>query len=474
MEKILDVTKKYFEEEIEFTKEQLDLLKNVAKSDDSTNQLVSWLNDAIDNNEERTIEKYFSEAMDAYEYQLSIKETDSFVKDLKRLNPDVDIKLSDNYNSIDISKPIDELNIPDGFYVDENNFLTNKKNTALSVCVALKLNEKNIENKKEENENMREELNVEEDFLEENNNNKKSKKIRKPKFRIFKKTKAMASNVYNFFKNKFVSSNDSLEEELILDNDSDMEELHNDVTKNNEEETEENKDEKSEQVSKDNNKKEESEQVSKDNNKKEESLNKKIMESENTKTTEENKNEKSEQSRNIKQETLDSLAEKYKMLGYEIESRKEKASLYFNEHEDEIKNCSKKQLEKYASKLAKIKEIENEYSILGTKIEARRKFEALKIDQLFNEKYEKRDNYMAESLNNFYDLNQELELRKEKASLYFAKHEQQIKDGSKKQLEKYASKLARIKEIENELSVANTKYNSLRKDKEKSYNMLFR
>ena len=49
--------------------------------------------------------------MDAYEDQLSINESKEFVEQLKKLNPDVDIKLSDDYNSIDISKSINELKI---------------------------------------------------------------------------------------------------------------------------------------------------------------------------------------------------------------------------------------------------------------------------------------------------------------------------------------------------------------------------
>ena len=75
-------------------------------------------------------------------------------QDLKKLNPDVDIKLDKKCTSIDISKPINELNLPENFYLDENNRITNKENTVLSVFVSLKVNEikknnKNVERKKD-------------------------------------------------------------------------------------------------------------------------------------------------------------------------------------------------------------------------------------------------------------------------------------------------------------------------------------
>ena len=162
------------------------------------------------------------------------------------------------------------------------------------------------------------------------------------------------------------------------------------------------------------------------------------------------------------------------MLGYEVELRKNKAISYYNEHMKEIINGSKKQLQKYADKLTKVKELETEYSILKHKIDARRKFEAKKMDQLFNEKYEKRDNIMGNHLTNVNDLNQELEYRKMKAENYYKEHKEEIINGSKKHLQKYSEKLTKVKELQNEYEVANTKYNSLRKEKQESYNMLFR
>ena len=172
IDKIMEATNEYFgDNKVDFTEKQKDLINSVAKFDDATNNLVKWLDDAVQNDEERNIENYFTEVMDAYEDQLSINESKEFVKQFKKLNPDVDIKLSDDYNSIDISKPINELNMPETFYVDENNFITNKENTALSVYVSLKVNKKNNNMNKEEN-NMSdgertEEILIDNDFLEE-------------------------------------------------------------------------------------------------------------------------------------------------------------------------------------------------------------------------------------------------------------------------------------------------------------------
>lgn len=222
IDKIMEATNEYFgDNKVDFTEKQKDLINSVAKFDDATNNLVKWLDDAVQNDEERNIKNYFIEVMDAYEDQLSINESKEFVKQLKKLNPDVDIKLSDDYNSIDISKSINELNMPETFYVDENNFITNKENTALSVYVSLKVNEKNNNITKGENnmksEERKEKIIIDNDFLEEKSKKEKKSK-RKPKFRLFRA-----------IKNKFIKLNDSAKEEIDLDSDSDTEELDIDI-----------------------------------------------------------------------------------------------------------------------------------------------------------------------------------------------------------------------------------------------------
>lgn len=222
IDKIMEATNEYFDDnKVDFTEKQKDLINSVAKFDDATNNLVKWLDDAVQNDEERNIKNYFIEVMDAYEDQLSINESKEFVEKLKKLNPDVDIKLSDDYNSIDISKSINELNMPETFYVDENNFITNKKNTALSVYVSLKVNEKNNNITKGKNnmksEERKEKIIIDNDFLEENSKKEKKSK-RKPKFRLFRA-----------IKNKFIKLNDSAKEEIDLDSDSDTEELNLDI-----------------------------------------------------------------------------------------------------------------------------------------------------------------------------------------------------------------------------------------------------
>lgn len=222
IDKIMEATNEYFDDnKVDFTEKQKDLINSVAKFDDATNNLVKWLDDAVQNDEERNIKNYFIEVMDAYEDQLSINESKEFVEQLKKLNPDVDIKLSDDYNSIDISKSINELNMPETFYVDENNFITNKENTALSVYVSLKVNEKNNNITKGENnmksEERKEKIIIDNDFLEEKSKKEKKSK-RKPKFRLFRA-----------IKNKFIKLNDSAKEEIDLDSDSDTEELDIDI-----------------------------------------------------------------------------------------------------------------------------------------------------------------------------------------------------------------------------------------------------
>ena len=156
IEKILEITNKYFKgnKDVNLTDLQMELLRNVSEYDDATNNLTKWLNDEIENDEERSMENYLAEVTNAYEMMLSEKEAHKFEQDLKRLKPDVDIKLDENCTSIDISKSAKELKLPEKFYLDENNRITNKENTVLSVFVSLKVNEikknnKNVEGKKD-------------------------------------------------------------------------------------------------------------------------------------------------------------------------------------------------------------------------------------------------------------------------------------------------------------------------------------
>ena len=223
IEKILEVTNKYFKgnKEVNLTDLQMELLRNVAEYDDATNNLIKWLNDAIENDEERSIENYLAEVTNVYEMMLSEKEARKFEQDLKRINPDVDIKLDKNCTSIDISKSVKELKLPENFYLDENNCITNKENTALSVFVSLKVNEikknnKNVEGENNmDNEERKEEIIIDNDFLK-----KEPKKRKKSKFRKFKKfiltvgTKIF--KVSRYITNKFVSIKDYLEEEMTI------------------------------------------------------------------------------------------------------------------------------------------------------------------------------------------------------------------------------------------------------------------
>ena len=241
IDKIMEATNEYFgDNKVDFTEKQKDLINSVAKFDDATNNLVKWLDDAVQNDEERNIENYFTEVMDAYEDQLSINESKEFVKQFKKLNPDVDIKLSDDYNSIDISKPINELNMPETFYVDENNFITNKENTALSVYVSLKVNKKNNNMNKEEN-NMSdgertEEILIDNDFLEESpvsdSDKKRSEKQKAREEKRAQKQKAKEERRAQKQKAKEerrARKQKKINKEVDLDNDFDTEELDIDI-----------------------------------------------------------------------------------------------------------------------------------------------------------------------------------------------------------------------------------------------------
>ena len=298
MDKILEVTNRYFEgnKDANLTDLQIKLLRSIAEYDDATNNLVIWLNDAIENDEERNMENYIDEATNAYEDHLSRDEARKFAQDLKKLNPDVDIKLDKKCTSIDISKPINELDLPENFYLDENNRITNKENTALSVFVSLKVNEvrKNNKNAEEEenmneNEEREEQIINDDDFLDEfstsdrdqkRQEKKKAREERRAKKqkareekRKNKKTKSnigFFKKIINFFKNKFIMPDDLADEEINLDNDFDTEELDIDMS---------NKDSKEQNITK------ETENKNNDNVKKQENKT-----SDSTKKTEETKN----------------------------------------------------------------------------------------------------------------------------------------------------------------------------------------
>lgn len=298
MDKILEVTNRYFEgnKDANLTDLQIKLLRSIAEYDDATNNLVIWLNDAIENDEERNMENYIDEATNAYEDHLSRDEARKFAQDLKKLNPDVDIKLDKKCTSIDISKPINELDLPENFYLDENNRITNKENTALSVFVSLKVNEvrKNNKNAEEEenmneNEEREEQIINDDDFLDEfstsdrdqkrqekkkarEERRAKKQKVREEK-RKNKKTKSnigFFKKIINFFKNKFIMPDDLADEEINLDNDFDTEEIDIDIS---------NKDSKEQNITK------ETENKKNNNAKKQENKT-----SDSTKKTEETKN----------------------------------------------------------------------------------------------------------------------------------------------------------------------------------------
>lgn len=298
MDKILEATNRYFEgnKDANLTDLQIKLLRSIAEYDDATNNLVIWLNDAIENDEERNMENYIDEATNAYEDHLSRDEARKFAQDLKKLNPDVDIKLDKKCTSIDISKPINELDLPENFYLDENNRITNKENTALSVFVSLKVNEvrKNNKNAEEEenmneNEEREEQIINDDDFLDEfstsdrdqkRQEKKKAREERRAKKqkareekRKNKKTKSnigFFKKIINFFKNKFIMPDDLADEEINLDNDFDTEEIDIDIS---------NKDSKEQNITK------ETENKKNNNAKKQENKT-----SDSTKKTEETKN----------------------------------------------------------------------------------------------------------------------------------------------------------------------------------------
>lgn len=364
MDKILEVTNRYFEgnKEANLTDLQIKLLRSIAEYDDATNNLVIWLNDAIENDEERNMENYIDEATNAYEDHLSRDEARKFEQDLKKLNPDVDIKLDKKCTSIDISKPINELNLPENFYLDENNRITNKENTALSVFVSLKVNEvrKNNKNAEEEenmnkNEEREEQIINDDDFLDEfstsdrNQKRQEKKKAREErrasrrKAREEKrKNKKPKSNVgffkkiKNFLKNKFIMPDDFIDEEIDLDNDFDTEELNIDTP---DKESEEQNVAKQTETKKNGNVKKTEESKNENNTKKDEEV---VNKSETPKENVEHDEAKSDESNESHTETLNTTLSAGENLKRIAKIRSEIERLQRNKEElKNIQNASK-------------------------------------------------------------------------------------------------------------------------------------
>lgn len=364
MDKILEVTNRYFEgnKEANLTDLQIKLLRSIAEYDDATNNLVIWLNDAIENDEERNMENYIDEATNAYEDHLSRDEARKFEQDLKKLNPDVDIKLDKKCTSIDISKPINELNLPENFYLDENNRITNKENTALSVFVSLKVNEvrKNNKNAEEEenmnkNEEREEQIINDDDFLDEfstsdrNQKRQEKKKAREErrasrrKARDEKrKNKKPKSNVgffkkiKNFLKNKFIMPDDFIDEEIDLDNDFDTEELNIDTP---DKESEEQNVAKQTETKKNGNVKKTEESKNENNTKKDEEV---VNKSETPKENVEHDEAKSDESNESHTETLNTTLSAGENLKRIAKIRSEIERLQRNKEElKNIQNASK-------------------------------------------------------------------------------------------------------------------------------------
>lgn len=364
MDKILEVTNRYFEgnKEANLTDLQIKLLRSIAEYDDATNNLVIWLNDAIENDEERNMENYIDEATNAYEDHLSRDEARKFAQDLKKLNPDVDIKLDKKCTSIDISKPINELNLPENFYLDENNRITNKENTALSVFVSLKVNEvrknnKNAEEKENMNKNEEREEQIinDDDFLDEfstsdrNQKRQEKKKAREErrasrrKAREEKrKNKKPKSNVgffkkiKNFLKNKFIMPDDFSDEEIDLDNDFDTEELNIDIP---DKESEEQNVAKQPETKKNGNVKKTEESKNENNTKKDEEV---VNKSETPKKNVEHDEAKSDESNESHTETLNTTLSAGENLKRIAKIRSEIERLQRNKEElKNIQNASK-------------------------------------------------------------------------------------------------------------------------------------
>lgn len=364
MDKILEVTNRYFEgnKEANLTDLQIKLLRSIAEYDDATNNLVIWLNDAIENDEERNMENYIDEATNAYEDHLSRDEARKFAQDLKKLNPDVDIRLDKKCTSIDISKPINELNLPENFYLDENNRITNKENTALSVFVSLKVNEvrknnKNAEEKENMNKNEEREEQIinDDDFLDEfstsdrNQKRQEKKKAREERRAARRKAreekrknKKPKSNVgffkkiKNFLKNKFIMPDDFIDEEIDLDNDFDTEELNIDIP---DKESEEQNVAKQPETKKNGNVKKTEESKNENNTKKDEEV---VNKSETQKKNVEHDEAKSDESNESHTETLNTTLSAGENLKRIAKIRSEIERLQRNKEElKNIQNASK-------------------------------------------------------------------------------------------------------------------------------------
>lgn len=364
MDKILEVTNRYFEgnKEANLTDLQIKLLRSIAEYDDATNNLVIWLNDAIENDEERNMENYIDEATNAYEDHLSRDEARKFAQDLKKLNPDVDIKLDKKCTSIDISKPINELSLPENFYLDENNRITNKENTALSVFVSLKVNEvrknnKNAEEKENMNKNEEREEQIinDDDFLDEfstsdrNQKRQEKKKAREERRAARRKAreekrknKKPKSNVgffkkiKNFLKNKFIMPDDFSDEEIDLDNDFDTEELNIDI---HDKESEEQNVAKQTETKKNGNVKKTEESKNENNTKKDEEV---VNKSETPKENVEHDEAKSDESNESHTETLNTTLSAGENLKRIAKIRSEIERLQRNKEElKNIQNASK-------------------------------------------------------------------------------------------------------------------------------------
>lgn len=269
MDKINDITSKYFEnsDELELaTKDEKlkgyidDLKKLVAKFDESTDVFISWINDAIENDEERKIEIYLNELYDAMEYGFTKKDTEKLIKDLKELNKEAEIDY-DGYN-IESLVSADKLVLPEGYEYDESLGINNKNSTEnqnyISIKVNVKANNKggNDMNNKDKKDNKTKGKikpifrKFKSFFIKE----KTDKKERKPKFRKFKKFMLAAgtkiSRMPIYIRNKFVSIKDYLEEEISINinkdnntfepSDIDIDEDVDDNNKNNEKDIEDN------------------------------------------------------------------------------------------------------------------------------------------------------------------------------------------------------------------------------------------
>lgn len=269
MDKINEITSKYFEnsDELELaTKDEKlkgyidDLKKLVAKFDESTDVFISWINDAIENDEERKIEIYLNELYDAMEYGFIKKDTEKLIKDLKELNKEAEIDY-DGYN-IESLVSADKLVLPEGYEYDESLGINNKNSTEnqnyISIKVNVKANNKggNDMNNKDKKDNKTKGKikpifrKFKSFFIKE----KTDKKERNPKFRKFKKFMLAAgtkiSRMPIYIRNKFVSIKDYLEEEISINinkdnntfepSDIDIDEDVDDNNKNNEKDIEDN------------------------------------------------------------------------------------------------------------------------------------------------------------------------------------------------------------------------------------------